>query len=184
MFLNPKSAVVAEGGLGYEIFLTIKKRAEIKVGDLVEFFIYNHIKEEAFDLYGFSRPEELDFFQKVVAISGVGPKTALSILGLAEVSDLKKAISQGEAVFLQQVSGIGKKTAERIVLELREKFINDLSSTPSTGMAAHDQQIAEALVALGYRDREALNAVRQLPPADPKQNLADRIRQALRLIAK
>src|SRR3989338_4280454 len=103
IFLNIKSAIVSEGGLGYEIFLTAKNRAELKVGDGAEFFIYNHIKEDAWDLYGFKKSEDLDFFQKVVAVSGVGPKTAMNILGLAEVSDLKKAIGQGQAIFLQQV---------------------------------------------------------------------------------
>ena len=80
-----------------------------------------------FDLYGFSKEEEMDFFKKVISVSGVGPKSALNILGLTSVEDLKRAIASEDPSLLQKVSGIGKKTAERLVVELKEKFIVDLS---------------------------------------------------------
>lgn len=175
---NQKSAIILINGVGYEVFLSAKNLTELALGAEVEFFIYSHIKEDAFDLYGFGNLEELDFFKKIVSVSGVGPKTALNVLALAAVSDLKKAIASEDPKFLQQVSGIGKKTAERIVMELKEKFINDLSDFPS---AVSDQrQVIDALVSLGYKEVEVREVVNKV--AGQPGELGEKIKQALKMI--
>ena len=172
-----KSAVILLGGIGYEVFLSLKSLEKIKNDQEVEFFVHSHIKEDAFDLYGFEKYQELDFFKKLISVSGVGPKSALNVLALAEVDDLKKAISSGQSELLQQVSGIGKKSAERIVVELKEKFINDLSS--SLESVQGNQQVIEALMSLGYKANEAMSLARDLPT---EGDLASKIKEALKKV--
>lgn len=175
---NQKSAIILINGIGYEVFLSAKNLVDLVLNTEVEFFIYSHIKEDAFDLYGFGGLEELDFFKKIVSVSGVGPKTALNVLALAAVSDLKKAIASEDPRFLQQVSGIGKKTAERIVVELKEKFIHDLSGSPST--ASDQGQIIDALISLGYKEAEVREVASKV--AGQPGELGEKIKQALKLI--
>ncbi|MFA6467085.1 MAG: Holliday junction branch migration protein RuvA [Patescibacteria group bacterium] len=175
-----KSAVVLVNNIGYEVFLSLKNLETIKLEEEKEFFIHSYIKEDAFDLYGFSSLEELDFFKKLITVSGVGPKSALNVLALAEVENLKRAITSGDSTMLQQVSGIGKKTAERLVVELKEKFIVDLSN--NTNYSNDGQQVIEALVSLGYKQLEAQEIIKHLPKEE--SDLATKIKQALQLINK
>ncbi|MDP2812069.1 MAG: Holliday junction branch migration protein RuvA [bacterium] len=172
-----KSAIIFTNGLGYEVFLPLKNLEKLSLEDQIELFIYSYIKEDAFDLYGFTKYEELDFFKKLISVSGVGPKSALNILALAEVNDLKRAITSGDSAMLQQVSGIGKKIAERLVVELKEKFIGDLAN--STETTSSDRQVIDALMSLGYRQNEANLLIRDLPP---KGDLASRIKEALKRV--
>jgi len=175
-----KSVVLVTGDIGYEVFLSLKNLETVKVNDEKEFFIHSYIKEDALDLYGFLSLEELDFFKKLISVSGVGPKSALNVLALAEVDTLKRAITSGDSSLLQQVSGIGKKTAERLVVELKEKFIVALSEAV---INIHDnKQVVEALVSLGYKTLEAQNIIKDLPAEE--SDLATKIKQALQLINK
>lgn len=173
---TPKSVIVFTNGLGYEVFLTLKNLEKISLEDLVDLFIYSYIKEDAFDLYGFVKYEEFDFFKKLISVSGVGPKSAVNVLALAEVDDLKRAITSGDYTMLQQVSGIGKKTAERLVLELKEKFIGELSSGE---VFSNDKQVIDALMSLGYKQNEANLLVRDLAQ---EGDLATRIKEALKRV--
>lgn len=175
-----KAMVVVNNNIGYEVFVVPKHLEKAKLEDEVELYIHSNIKEDAFDLYGFKTLEELDFFRKVISVSGVGPKSALNVLALASVNDLKRAISGGDATFLQKVSGIGKKTAERLVLELKEKFIKDLSGDIS--IRGGDEQLVQALVSLGYRDSEAREVVKNLPVSEA--DLSTKLKQALQFVPK
>jgi len=173
-----KSVVVLNGNIGYEVFLSLKTLENTKIDEETEFYIHSYIKEDAFDLYGFSSLEELDFFKKLINVSGVGPKSALNVLALADVDALKRAITSGDSSMLQKVSGIGKKTAERLVVELKEKFIVDLSEA---GINTNDNsQVVEALVSLGYKQMEAQEIVKHLP--QDESDLASKIKQALQFI--
>ncbi len=145
-----------------------------------EFYIHSQIKEDIFDLYGFENQEELGFFRKLISVSGVGPKSALNVLNIATVSELKRAIGSGDSQILQQVSGIGKKTAERLVVELKEKFIDDMTDVEIVG--GDRRQILEALVSLGYKDIEIREVVSALPTDDG--DLATKIKQALKILNK
>jgi holliday junction DNA helicase RuvA len=175
-----RSVVLLNGGVGYEVFLSAKNLEKAKVDQEQEYFIFSYIKEEAFDLYGFVDPEEMDFFKKLISVSGIGPKSALNVLALAEVEELKRAITSGDHDMLQQVSGIGKKTAERLVVELKEKFIVDLSERAV--VTNSDKQVVDALVSLGYKLSEAQQIIRDLPKEET--DLASRIKQALQLVNK
>lgn len=175
-----RSAIVLVGDIGYEVFLSLKSLEAIKPDYEYEFFVHSYIKEDAFDLYGFASLEELDFFKKLITVSGVGPKSALNVLALADVEELKRAITSGDSAMLQQVSGIGKKTAERLVVELKEKFIVDLSAEVSD--QGNNQQVIEALLSLGYKQSEAQDVVKELSPDET--DLASKIKQALQLINK
>lgn len=175
-----KSVIVLVGDTGYEVFLSTKDWQVVEKNAPVEFFIYSYIKEDAFDLYGFRTVAELDFFKKLLSVSGVGPKSAINVLGLAETEELKRAITSGDPDFLRQVSGIGKKTAERIVVELKEKFIDDLSAI--AGSTGSNKQVLEALVSLGYKEREAQEMVKNLPTDN--DDLATKIKRALQASQK
>lgn len=175
-----RSIILLVGDIGYETFLTKQSLENLNLNEEKEFFIHSYIKEDALDLYGFSSSEELNFFRKLISVSGVGPKSALNVLALASVDELKRAITSGDSSLLQQVSGIGKKTAERLVVELKEKFIKDISEG---GLKTDsNSQVVEALVSLGYRQSEAQEVVKHLDGAE--NNLATKIKQALQLINK
>lgn len=176
---DQKSAIINVNGLGYEVFLKNKDIARLQINEFVEFFVHSYIKEDALDLYGFVDQEELAFFKQLLSVSGVGPRTAMSVMSLAEVSDLKRAITSGNPSFLQQVSGIGKKTAERLVLELKEKFIDDVALD---GLLINtDQQVISALVSLGYKEREAIDMTIGLKL---EGDLSAKIKQALKNLKK
>jgi holliday junction DNA helicase RuvA len=175
-----KSAIVLSGDIGYEVYLSLKNLDNINIDEEKEFFIHSYIKEDAFDLYGFTSLEELDFFKKLITVSGVGPKSALNVLALADVDELKRAITSGDYTMLQQVSGIGKKTAERLVVELKEKFITDLSDAAAS--TDEGKQVVEALVSLGYKQLEAQEIIKHLPKEE--SDLATKIKQALQFINK
>ncbi len=176
---DQKSVIINVGGVGYLVFLKNKDLSTVQNNEFVEFFIHSYIKEDALDLYGFVNTEELAFFKQLISVSGVGPRTAMSVMSLADVQDLKRAITSGNPSFLQQVSGIGKKTAERLVLELKEKFIDDVATAGS--LASTDQQVVDALVSLGYKEKEAIDMMTGLNPVG---DLAEKIKQALKNIKK
>lgn len=176
---DQKSIIVNVNNVGYEVFLKNKDLNSIQINDFVELSIFSYIKEDAFDLYGFKDREELGFFKQLLLVSGIGPKTALNIMSLADVQDLKRAITSGNPSFLQQVSGIGKKTAERLVVELKEKFINEISIDGVFDNS--DQQVISALMSLGYKEREALEMSRGLPS---NSDLSEKIKAALKNIKK
>jgi len=177
---NERSVIALVGGIGYEVFLINDDLEKIKKGKEYELHIYPHIKEDMFDLYGFKDTEQLDFFKKIISISGIGPKSALNILSLADIHDLKRAISSEDASFLQTVSGIGKKTAARIVLELKEKIVTELLDNEIEKQGSG--QVIEALISLGYKEIDARDASRRVP--DDIQELSEKITIALKEINK
>ena len=154
--------ILEVGGVGYKVFVSTETFSQLKnQTETITLMTHLVVREDALDLYGFIDQTELDFFELLIGISGVGPKSALSILSLAPPETLRKAISSGNTQYLTQVSGIGRKIAEKIVLELRDK-IGALE-----GEDNNLEQEAEAIMAmeaLGYSTREAREALRQLPP--------------------
>src|SRR3569623_1225760 len=141
-------AIVEVGGVGYAVRLPLPTMLTVQSGAMGELSIFVHttVREDAIDLYGFATSEELSFFKMLMSVSGIGPKTALSILNVAEVSSLKRAIAAGDSVQLIKVFGIGKKSAERMVLELKDKFADEAVGGAQSGS---DGEVLEALMALG-----------------------------------
>lgn len=177
--------ILETGGIGYQVFLPPTLYSELVTGTQAEIYIHDHIKEDARDLYGFKSFDELEMFELLLSISGVGPKSALGIMAISSVDELKASIASGDVAMLNKVSGIGKKTAERIVLELREKIstINFESVAAGTASAASLQSDEiDALMALGYPLQQAREALRQVDPAITKSG--ERVREALKRLSR
>jgi Holliday junction DNA helicase RuvA len=159
-----KSLILDVNGVGYKIFTNtavLNDNREVEV----EFWTYLAVRENALDLYGFTHKEELDFFELLLTVSGIGPKSAINILSIASVKQLHQAIVDGDTGHLTKVSGIGKKVAEKIVLELKDK-INDWGQILNVGVESktsnsHDLDALEALKALGYTERDAREALKK-----------------------
>ncbi len=157
---NKLSVVVKTSGLGYLVYLKEKDLELSKKGERVEYFLHHHIKEEASDLYGFLNFSELEMFKLLVSVSGIGPKSALSIMSLAKTNDIALAVSSGQADILTKVSGVGKKTAARLVLELKNKlgsFIDSAETINESPLTNSDE--LEALLSLGYSLNDARQAL-------------------------
>lgn len=165
--------------IGYQVFVAALLYADLIIGQDFEFYVHQQVREDALNLYGFRGLEELELFELLLSISGIGPKSALGIMSIATAADIKESIVRGDPALLTKVSGIGRKTAERVVLELREK-IGKLSFKDDKlnkgGLGSGDE--IDALMALGYslsQAREAFNGV------DAKiKDSGERIRQALK----
>ena len=175
-----KSVVVGVGGFDFKVAVPLTTGERLPaVGEEVEFFTYFHLREGGADLYGFLGESERHFFEALISVTGIGPKSALSILGVAPAEELMTTIAKGEVDMLQRSSGIGRKTAERIVLELKDKM-EGRGSAETGGLVEADSDIAEALVSLGYPVRLAREAVKKI---DPELTTAsDRLRDALKKI--
>jgi len=175
-----KYIIVNLGAIGYQVYLTSQTLERLQDSEEVALFTHTHVREDALELYGFITWEELEFFGQLLEISGVGPRTALAVLSEAPIEEIKKAVVHGDPAILQRVTGIGKKTAERIIVELKEKIRIttdfDLSSLANVG----DQQVVEALVSLGYKERELRPILSQLPAETT--DLSQRIKEALRIL--
>ncbi len=169
--------LVLTGGIGYKIFVSKETLARLELGEPAQFWTYLAVREDALDLYGFVSETEKRFFELLLSVSGIGPKSALGILDIAAVETLRSAIAGGNASYLTNVSGIGKKTAEKIVLELKDKLSKtDLASALPQG----DAEALEAMRSLGYSAHEGREALRQVP-AEVEGSSA-RLREALRIL--
>lgn len=167
--------VLETGGLGYRVYVTGDTLRAVQEGSTLRLFTYHHVAEQADDLFGFPSLADVEFFEALLGIAGVGPKTALGVMSVAKLSELQSAIQSKDATILTKVSGIGKKTAERIVLELHGKVE---SEEIASLVSADDGTVIDALVALGYARTHARDAVRALP-ADVT-GVSNRVREALK----
>lgn len=155
--------ILKTNNLGYLIYLKEKDLEAVEVLDKASYYLHNNIKEDASDLYGFLDFSDLEMFKLLLSVSGIGPKSALSIMSLASTSDIAKAVSANEADILTKVSGVGKKTAERLVLELKNKldsFIDHSQGLSEAGLAQSDE--LEALLSLGYSLNDARLALKSV----------------------
>lgn len=169
--------VKTASGVGYRIFVMTSVLASAQIGERIGLWTHLAIREKAHDLYGFATKEELYWFELLLTVSGIGPRSALAVMNSADTKTLESAIAAGDATVLSQAVGIGKKTAEKIVLELREKV--EPSANAEGG--AHDGELVEALMSLGYSAKEARDAARAVPKE--LTSAEDRIREAIRLAA-
>lgn len=163
-------------GIGYTISCTEQTRTLANTLSEISLFIHSVVRETAFDLYGFETQNELFFFKKLIDVSGIGPKSALGIIGLASTDTLYQAIMSDNIDFLTSVPGIGKKTAERMCIELRDKLKNYHVETETT-IKKGDNDVIDALVALGYSSAQAHKALSEIDPNINEVN--DRIRAVL-----
>jgi holliday junction DNA helicase RuvA len=169
--------VVLTGGIGYKVFTTKDGLLRRSVGAHAEFWTHLAVREDAQDLYGFASEAELKFFELLLTVSGIGPKSALAVLDTVSIETLQSAISQNRAEYLTKVSGIGKKTAEKIVLELKDKIGAAIEGGASL---KGDEEALEALRSLGYTSSEARETLRKV--SSEFSNANDRLREALKLL--
>jgi Holliday junction DNA helicase RuvA len=181
---SPPQVLVDANGVGYEIDVPMSTFYVLpKTGDKLSLFTHLVTREDAQLLYGFATESERATFRTLLKVSGVGPKVALAVLSGMSVNDFAEAVATQESGRLTKVPGIGKKTAERLLLELKDKLKVDVriavgGAAPKTSIAS---DVLNALIGLGYSEREALTAVRSLPA---EISVSDGIRQALKLLSK
>jgi|SRR3989339_819021 len=171
-----KFLIVETGGVGYKINVSPDALSKTKkTSDEISLWTHTHVREDILDLYGFLERPELEFFEMLINVSGIGPRSALAILGIASIETLKKAIGTDDTSYLTKISGIGKKTAERIVIELRDKVGTDLSGTS----LQIELDALEALKSLGYSQNEAREALKKV---SSDTNTNTKIREALKVL--
>lgn len=178
---NEKSLTVELNGIGFEVFVTPTLALATKTGTTIELHTHLNVREDALELFGFLSAAERDFFRQLLTISGVGPRSALGVLAVASVDDVRQAVISGDPSLLMTVSGIGRKTAERIVVELKEKLARETTDRQS-GLTAGDGTILDALINLGYTAQEAREALRAVPSSVTE--IDDRLKAALRSLGK
>lgn len=173
-----KFVVVGINGIGYKVFAGSDALQKMPPrGGTVKLWTHDHVREDMRELYGFLHYAELELFEMLISISGIGPKGALGILGIAPVDTLKKAIAAGDTSYLTRVSGIGKKIAEKVVLELKDKMAGRGVAVDAPELKAEAEAL-DALEALGYSQREAREALLAVPASITR--LEERVQHALR----
>ena len=177
---NDKFITVGVGGIGFKIYATMEVKEIAQKGKNISLFTHLVVREDALDLYGFTTEEELKFFEMIISISGIGPKTAVNVLNISSVTALKRAISTGDTTHLTKVSGIGKKIAEKMVLELKDKVE---TTGDENDITLRDQVDAvETLKALGYTQNDSRRALQEVDTKIIKTS--DRVKAALKILGK
>jgi Holliday junction DNA helicase RuvA len=181
------SLVIDVAGVGYQVLApagTVSKLSRNQKGESVV-FVHTHVRAEALDLYGFSHESEREVFRLLINVPNVGPRTALNVLGALPVPELISAVSGGDVKRLNRVPGIGKKTAERLVLELKEKLLSvqpgDTALMP--GQEGNRARLVTALTNMGYRPTEAERAVKGLGERVDNESLSTLLREALQALS-
>lgn len=174
------TVIIDNHGIGYQIF--VSDPTKIILHKEITLFTYQHVREDAILLFGFLSMEEHDVFLRLISVKGVGPKTALTMLGVCPVKDMIMAIENNDVSALKKLPGIGAKTAQQIVLDLRGKLVEE-ESEEIIAEIAELQDALDALKALGYKQSE-INSIKKDLKVDDKKSVDEYIRQALTLLAK
>ncbi len=173
--------ILTASGLGYEVRVAPAFFVELAEGEDVSLYTYLAVRENSLDLFGFKNLVERSLFTKFLGVSGIGPKSALHLLSLGTVEEISSAISRGDSTYLSKVSGVGKKTAERIVVELKSK-VGELSSPDEDKNGNSLGEVIDALISLGYSKEEARLVVKSL---DGKDKTSEQlVREALKSVSK
>jgi Holliday junction DNA helicase RuvA len=183
-YIGDKYAIIAAGGLGFPITLLPKILVSLtKNQGSVKLYVWSkmNMREGTFDHYGFTKVQDLELFRILTSVSGLGPKTAMQVMSTVEPRHLKEAVANEDPAALRKISGLGAKTASRLVVELQDKLDYIETTGSDLGQLDQDAQAIEALTALGYSPTQAKDAVKLVKHGT---NLSDRVRQALQLLAK
>jgi Holliday junction DNA helicase RuvA len=178
----PNQVVLDVNGVGYGLNVTNEDFGRLATGQSAKVYVYEHIREQSHDLFGFVTLDTKNLFEQLLGVNGVGPKMALAVLSVGSGSDVRVAIAGGDTKFIQQASGVGKRVAERIVVELKDKVGLEGVDLATTGMLQGESllmkdEAVEALVSLGYTAQDAAVALQKIDPALPTE---ERIKQALK----
>ncbi|MBI4280924.1 Holliday junction branch migration protein RuvA [Candidatus Uhrbacteria bacterium] len=173
---TPEAIIIENNDIGYEVMVTAPFWRATKEGQIISCYTHEYLRENSRELYGFVSLAELLFFRKLIGISGVGPKIALHVFSLGTLKEIQSAIAAGNISFLTAIPGIGQKTAQKIVLELKGKL--DLTEGDGGG----DGETIEALQSLGYSRAQAAEALRRISPEISE--VGERVRAALRVLGQ
>ncbi len=174
--------VLAIGGVGYGLLVTNEDYARLGTNEAAKLYVYEHIRETSHDLFGFVNLDTKQLFEQLLGVNGVGPKMALSVLNTGNSQDVRAAIASGDVASIQKANGVGKRVAERIVVDLKDKVGLAGVDLSTTGLLQSEasmskDEAAQALMALGYTPQDAAQALYDIDPALPTET---RIKQALR----
>ena len=183
--INDNYVVLAVGGLGIKVNISANFASKLVNEDLITLVTYLNVREDALDLYGFKNDSERNLFLMLIAISGIGPKLAVSILSGVELEELKSNILSGDINSLISIPGVGAKTAKRIIIELKDK----LSKTTTTELGFEEnfgsktsKDVLSALVGLGYSESMATKVIKRINPANPDKSIESLIKEALKIL--
>lgn len=179
-FIQDNYAVLDVGGVGYKVFLSAYTLGKVAGRDALELFTHTYVREDTLALYGFLSLEELEMFEMLISVSGIGPKAAMGILSIADIKTIRMAIANEDPSILTRVSGVGKKTAERVIIELRGK-VGEMAVHEKHAVAA-DTDALEALVAMGYAASEARDALKLV--GKDVSDIAERVKAALKNLGR
>lgn len=182
---HPNQAIVEAGGVGYDVTITVPTFSELPAaGAEVALHIHTHVREDALALYGFLRAEEKQLFEKLITVSGIGPKLAITILSGMATADMVAAIRGNDFARLTKIPGIGRKTAERMCVELRDKLEGFGAPPPAVAHSAVEEDVISALTNLGYQRALAEKAVERAVAAAGGENFDAIFRAALGALSK
>jgi len=177
-----EEVVIDVNGVGYGVYITSEDHGRLKTGEQAKLYVYEHVREQAHDLFGFLLRDTQNLFEQLLGVSGIGPKMALNVLSVGSTDSVRAAIAGGDVKYIQQANGVGKKVAERVVVELKDKVGLVGVDLASTGMLQAEDNLmkdeaVQALVALGYTSSDASRALDKI---DPNLSTEERIKQALK----
>lgn len=178
-----RSCIIDVGGVGYELYLTAPDFEKITLDDKIKFYTFHSVRENVEELYGFSSLAAKKLFELLISVQGIGPKAAMNILSLAPPEDVRNAIANTDAAFVSKAQGVGKKSAERVIVDLRDKVGTPSHYGATEAVYAKDtpaqeaDEALDALIALGFPLKEATAALSKVDPSLPAE---ERIRQALK----
>ena len=181
-FMHDNYVVVDVAGVGYKVFVSAYVAGKISGMDAVEIFTHTYVREDTLALYGFLALEELEMFELLISISGIGPKAAMGILSIADPVMIKTAIINEDPSILTKVSGVGKKTAQRVIIELKNKIKDVSVSAEGRQGVSLDTDALEALVAMGYSIFQAREALKLVPKEI--KDVGERVKTALRSMGR
>lgn len=173
--------IIDVNGVGYGVLVTASDFGALTDGGPIKLYIHEYLRDDAHDLYGFIQKDTMQFFNQLLSVNGVGPRMALHILGIGSAAEVRQAIAGGDTRFLQTAQGVGKRVAERIVVDLKDKVGLVPGNTDSvllSSAAAGQDEAVQALLALGYTQADALKALADIDGSLPVE---DRIKQALKV---
>jgi Holliday junction DNA helicase RuvA len=178
---NLNSVVIETSGVGYDVLIPIDTLSQLEMGQECKLQIYEHIRENMYDLYGFLDISSKALFMKLINVNGVGPKAGLNILGIGSLSRVRQAIASGDVKAIQTAPGVGKRVAERVIIDLKDKVglissVDEKSLLSSEDILMQDEAV-QALVTLGYQVSDAAKALEKI---DKKLDVQERIRLALK----
>lgn len=176
------TVVLEVHGVGYELYVISEDHGRLKRGEPAKVYVYEHIREQAHDLFGFLVLDTKNLFEQLLNVNGIGPKMALNMLSIGNAQEVRQAIASGDVKFIQRANGVGKRVAERVVVELKDKVGLIGVDLETTGLLQSDalllkDEAAEALVALGFTTQDAAKALQNISPDLPTET---RVKQALR----